>query len=93
MIFNNQIWPGMNCWPKIICGSPTINRLQVSYYQDFMASTHSIFFQGHMERGLFYWPTHSGELCCPSNNNNNKTSSSFSASVCLFKSKTIKMTS
>jgi len=33
------------------------NRRNISlYHQDFMASTHSDFFQGQMDGGLFYWP-------------------------------------
>jgi hypothetical protein len=27
-----------------------------------MANTHSDFFQGQIDRGLFYWPSHSGKL-------------------------------
>jgi hypothetical protein len=30
-------------------------------YQDFVASTHSDFFQGQTDWGLVYWPNHSWE--------------------------------
>ncbi len=33
----------------------------ISFHQIFMASTHSDFFQGRADRGLIYWPNHSGE--------------------------------
>ncbi len=61
-----------------------------NYHQDFMASTHNIFFREQMERGLFYWPTHSGVLCCPGNNNN-KIFQFFLCFFSPFKLKTIKM--
>jgi hypothetical protein len=33
--------------------------LVVNFHPDFMASTHTNFFQGQMARGLSYWPNHS----------------------------------
>jgi hypothetical protein len=33
----------------------------VNFHQDFVASTHSDFFQGQTDRGLFYGPNHSRE--------------------------------
>jgi len=36
-----------------------------NFHQDFVASTHTDFFQGQTDRGLFYWPNHSGETGCP----------------------------
>jgi hypothetical protein len=32
-----------------------------------MASMHGDFFQGQIDRSLFYWPNHSGKLGCPIN--------------------------
>jgi hypothetical protein len=31
----------------------------VDFHQDFMASTHSDFYQGQMNMALLYWPHHS----------------------------------
>ncbi len=53
---------GLSCWSIIPCGSPN-NQLNI--FQDFVASTHSDFFRGEMDRGLFYWPNHSGKLSSP----------------------------
>jgi hypothetical protein len=33
----------------------------INFHQVFVASTHSDFFQGEMDRGLFYWPSHASE--------------------------------
>jgi hypothetical protein len=33
----------------------------INFHQDFVTITHSDFFQGKTDRGLFYWPDHSGE--------------------------------
>ncbi len=33
----------------------------VNFLKDFAADMHSDFFQGQMDRGLFYWPNHSWE--------------------------------
>jgi hypothetical protein len=40
----------------------------INFHQDFMTSMYSGFFQGQMDRGLFYWPNHFREtwLGCPS---------------------------
>ncbi len=37
----------------------------ISFHQDFAASTHCSFFQGQMDKGLFYQPNHSWETCLP----------------------------
>ncbi len=52
---------GLNCWFKIPRGPPTSHEIKVNFHRDFMASTHSDFFQGHMDRSLFYWPNLTGE--------------------------------
>jgi hypothetical protein len=33
----------------------------INFHQDFVATTHSDFFQGQADRGLFYMPNHSWE--------------------------------
>jgi hypothetical protein len=37
----------------------------VNISQNFAASMHTSFFQGQADRGLFYWPEHSGEAGLP----------------------------
>ncbi len=51
----------LSCWSKIPCGSPTISEIEANFHQDFLASTHSGFYQGQMDRGQFCWPNLSGE--------------------------------
>ncbi len=36
-----------------------------NFYQDFVASIHSDFFQEQTHRSLLYWPNHSENLGCP----------------------------
>jgi hypothetical protein len=43
---------------KIPQGSPTTSVILVKYHTDFVSRTHSDFFQGHIDRGLLYWPIH-----------------------------------
>ncbi len=62
IIFNEWIGQGLSYWSKIPCGSPTIGEILVYNNQGFVSSTHSDFFQGQKDRGLFYWPNHWGEL-------------------------------
>ncbi len=33
----------------------------INFHRDFLASMHSVFFQGKIDRGSIYWPNHSGE--------------------------------
>ncbi len=47
---------GLSCRSKIPRESPTISEIKVNAHQDFVASMYSGFFQGQMERGLFYSP-------------------------------------
>jgi len=49
-VFENTTWIANNQ-----------RNILINLRQDFMASAHSDFFQGQMDRGLFYWPHHSGE--------------------------------
>ncbi len=34
----------------------------VKYHHNLVTITHSDFFQGQMDRGLLYWPSHAGEI-------------------------------
>ncbi len=52
---------GQSCWSKIPHGSPKITEINVNFHQDFVASTLRDFFQGQMDRGLFYGPNLFGE--------------------------------
>jgi hypothetical protein len=36
-------------------------KYNINGHQDFMASMHNDFFQGQMDRGLFYWLKYSGK--------------------------------
>ncbi len=60
-MFNKLIVRGLSSWSKISCGSPIISEVYANYHQDFMARMHSDFLQGQTDRGLIYWPSHSGE--------------------------------
>jgi hypothetical protein len=59
-MFGEWITRGLSCWSKIPHGSPTMSEIKVNFYQDLVAGTHTDFFQGQMDRGLFYWPNLSG---------------------------------
>jgi hypothetical protein len=50
---------------KSLVNHPIINEIFVNCCQHFMAPTYSDFFQGGMDRDLFYFPNHQGELCSP----------------------------
>jgi hypothetical protein len=63
----NGLGEALSYWSKIPCGSPTIGEILVDNNQDFVPSTHSDFFQGQKDRGLFYWINHWGELSCQNN--------------------------
>ncbi len=54
MIINKWIGQGLSCWSKIPCRSPAISKIYVNFHQDLMVSMHSYFYQGQMDRGLFY---------------------------------------
>jgi hypothetical protein len=58
IIFSKWIVRGLSCWSKISCRSPTISEIYVNFHQDFMDRKRNNFFQGQMDRGLFYWPNH-----------------------------------
>ncbi len=49
---NKLMERGLSCSSKITRGSQTICKIKFNYHQDFVASAHSDFFQGQIDRGL-----------------------------------------
>jgi hypothetical protein len=46
--------------PQSLADKNNYRAVDVNFHHDFVASLHSYFFQGQMDRVLLYWPNHSG---------------------------------